>query len=93
MPKEAAIQLFGIPVQVFQSPSAKSDFNGYIRPMNNNVKLKEFASGLKIGGVGEVVWTIMDSSGLLRSLKLPALYVPTIRVRLLSILSLLQQSK
>ena len=55
--------------------------------------LKGVASGLKIGGVGEVLWTVMDSSGMLRSLKLPALYVPDARIRLLSIQSLLQTYK
>lgn len=46
--------------------------------------------GLAIEGVGHVAWSFLDSTGMLRTIKVPAYYVPESKVRLLSTTSLLQ---
>ena len=48
------------------------------------------AQGLKFSGFGEVFWSFLDEKGMLRSFKLPALYIPSATTRLLSTTSLLQ---
>ena len=68
----------------------KRDFVGAISPPSTITKLNGIAKGLRIEGEGKVHWSFHDSSGKLRTLELPAYYVPKIRVRLLSTTSLLQ---
>ena len=54
--------------------------------------LKGFSStdkGQQVKGVGEVSWSIIDTSGRSRSLRVKAYYVPSSRVRLLSVTCLL----
>jgi hypothetical protein len=68
----------------------KSDFVGDLNPPPIFVKLKGLAKGLKIEGMGYVMWAVLDTRGMLRMLKLPAYYVPKTPVRLLSTTSLLQ---
>ena len=52
--------------------------------------MKGIAKGLRIEGQGTVRWCVHDAFGNLRTLTLPAYYVPKIRIRLLSTTSLLQ---
>ena len=68
----------------------KRDFVGTISPPSTITQLNGIAKGLRIEGEGKVHWSFHDSSGKLRTLELPAYYVPKIRVRLLSTTSLLQ---
>jgi hypothetical protein len=68
----------------------KSDFVGELNPPPIFVKLKGLAKGLKIKGMGYVMWAVLDMKGMLRMLKLPAYYVPKTPVHLLSTTSLLQ---
>jgi hypothetical protein len=49
------------------------------------------ANGIRIEGVGHVAWTFLDCQGMLRTLKLPAYYIPPAGIRLLSTLSLPQE--
>ena len=67
-----------------------SDFMDTLRPPSAISQLKGIARGLRIKGQGEVTWALHDVNGNLRLLKLPAYYVPGIKVRLLSTTSLLQ---
>ena len=46
-------------------------------------------SDIPIEGMGTVAWSVTDTTGSLRTLKLPALYAPSSKVRLLSTSSLL----
>ena len=66
------------------------DFNGTLTPPGAITRLKGIARGLQIKGKGEVTWAIHDTDGNLRMIKVPAFYVPGIKVRLLSTTSLLQ---
>ena len=47
------------------------------------------AQQVEIVGKGEVSWTVEDTNGMLRTLKIPCLYVPSVPQRLLSTSSLL----
>ncbi|KAI2506683.1 hypothetical protein MHU86_7784 [Fragilaria crotonensis] len=66
------------------------DFQGTMRSPGTITQLKGIARGLQIKGQGEVTWAVHDTNGNLRMIKVPAFYVPGIKVRLLSTTSLLQ---
>jgi hypothetical protein len=68
----------------------KGDFVGPVTTAGVGTRLKGTAKGLSIQGQGQVMLTVLDASGQLRALKVPAYYVPQARVRLLSTTSLLQ---
>ena len=68
----------------------KNDFVGPLESPGAITQLKGIAKGLRIEGFGHVMWTINDSNGNLRMVKVPAYYAPKVRVRLLSTTSLLQ---
>ena len=68
----------------------KDDFVGPITSPGIGTRLKGIVKGLSIQGKGHVMWTVLDTTGQLRAIKVPAYYVPQARVRLLSITSLLQ---
>jgi len=68
----------------------KSDFVGSMVSPSAITQLKGIAKGLRIEGQGTVRWCVHDAFGNLRTLTLPAYYVPKIRIRLLSTTSLLQ---
>ncbi len=90
MPKESSFRVIwdsGASVSV--SPY-KSDFVGPYTKAPVSVKLKGLAKGLNIQGQGHVMWLIMDTSGMLRAIKVPAYHVPGCNVRLLSTSSLTQ---
>ena len=53
-------------------------------------RLNSVGGGHDVKGEGEVVWSIVGSTGMLQHLKLKAYYVPASQVRLLSTSALLQ---
>ena len=67
----------------------RSDFTTLDTP-SNPMRLSGIAKNLAIKGIGMVEWMIHDANGTLRTLQLPAYYVPGVKVRLLSTTSLLQ---
>lgn len=67
------------------------DFTGKLNPTGVIKRLSGLAHGLNIKGVGTVKWSFTDVHGNLRSLHIPAYYVPSSPVRLLSTSSLLQK--
>ena len=71
------------------SPDRK-DFVGDIRPAPLGLKIQGIARGLSIEGIGHVAWSFVDTTGMLRTVKVPAYLVPEANARLLSIPSLLQ---
>ena len=66
------------------------DFDGPLDPTPFGVRIQGIAKGLVIAGVGQVSWSFPDAHGGIRTLKIPAYYVPKANVRLLSTNSLLQ---
>jgi hypothetical protein len=90
MKKESAFSIIwdsGASVSI--SPN-KEDFVGPVTAANVGTRLEGIVKGLSIQGQGHVMWTVLDASGQLRALKVPACYVPQARIRLLSTASLLQ---
>lgn len=69
----------------------RADFVGPIEDVSYGTKLVGIAKGLKVAGKGHVAWSFVDSTGMLRTLKVPALYVPGANVRLLSTTDLMKQ--
>ena len=53
-----------------------SDFVGALDAPETPMQLQKIAKGLKVEGVGHVLWPMLDSAGQLRPIKVPALYVP-----------------
>jgi hypothetical protein len=68
----------------------KGDFVGPVTTAGIGTRLKGIVKGPSIQGQGHVMSTVLDASGQLRALKVPACYVPQARVRLLSTAGLLQ---
>ncbi len=68
----------------------KTDFVGALESAGALTYLHGVTKGLRIQGKGNVLWTILDIHGQLRTLKIPAYYVPQSNVRLLSTAALLQ---
>jgi hypothetical protein len=69
----------------------KNDFSGPIQPVDpEKLHLSGISEKLKVGGIGQVSWAILDEAGLIQIITLPALYVPSAQMRLLSVSSLLQ---
>jgi hypothetical protein len=69
----------------------RKDFVGPIHvPKGNGGLLGISTKAVKIEGHGHVAWAMEDVNGMLRSIKVPCLLVPSVRQRLLSTTSLLQ---
>ena len=68
----------------------KADFVGPLDPPPTHQRTTAcVGTHIKVKGMGHVAWSIADTTGVLRTLKLPALYAPSSKVRLLSTSSLL----
>jgi hypothetical protein len=65
-------------------------FMGSLESAGALTYLQGVSKSFWIQGKGHVLWTILDIRGQLRTLKIPAYYVPQSRVRLLSTAALLQ---
>ncbi|MHA7927798.1 MAG: GAG-pre-integrase domain-containing protein, partial [Marinobacter sp.] len=68
----------------------KSDFVGPLKAPPLGLRLRGIAKGLPVAGVGQVAWSFVDSTNMLRTIQVPAYYVPKAAARLLSTSSLLQ---
>ena len=62
----------------------KNDFVGEIKRLPNSAQIKGIGTKLRIEGYGHVVWSLLDTNGKLRHLKLPCYYIPDLEQRLLS---------
>ena len=71
----------------------KEDFIGKIEQAPLWTRIKGITKGLNIEGIGHVMWTVKDTNGQLRCLKLHCHYVPTYKIRLLSTSSFLDTYK
>jgi hypothetical protein len=69
----------------------KNDFVGPVTKPPDRYKLRGIANGLKIEGVGHIIYSVRDSTGMLRSVKTPGIYCPNATVRLISTTALLNE--
>ena len=90
MPKDGSFPIIWDSGASISVTNDKADFLTFtkVSPRHNNVL--GVAQGLKFSGFGEVLWSFLDEKGMLRSFKLPALYIPSATTHLLSTTSLLQ---
>ena len=70
------------------SPS-RGDFVGSINKPPKEMKIAGIQGHSAVTGIGKIAWSFTDHDGMLRTLVVPALLVPSSKVRLLSINSLL----
>ena len=71
-----------------------TDFQGTLTMANASpIQVKGVSQGVTVSGQGMVLWCLMDTTGMLRAIQVPALYIPEPNVRLLSTSSLLQVYK
>ena len=64
----------------------KMDFHGALKPCPyKHLKVKGVAQAIKVHGQGAVLWSVLDEAGMLRTLKVPALYIPDAKVKVLRI--------
>ena len=68
----------------------KRDFIKLSNP-DNRITLLGISKGLKVQGQGIVRWNLIDESGAIRPLEVPALYVPNCKVRLLRPHAIIEQ--
>ena len=68
----------------------RAHFVGNFSTNTKDLKLEGIGSNLAIEGAGHVSWNVEDTQGSLRTLHLPAYYVPKATSNLLSINALLQ---
>ena len=64
----------------------KMVFHGTLKPCPyKHLKVKGVAQAIKAHGQGTVLWSVLDEAGMLRTLKVPALYIPDAKVKVLSV--------
>ena len=71
----------------------EKDFNGDLDTSihtTQHLRVNGISTGVEVAGRGTVVWHVLDTTGMLRTIKIPALYIPDANIRLLSTSSLLQ---
>ena len=67
----------------------KTDFHGTLKPYPYKLlKVEGVTQAIKVYGQGTVLWSVLDEAGRLRTLEVPALYIPDAKVKLLSVNSL-----
>ena len=71
----------------------KCNFVGPLKKPGFARQLKGITKGLQIEGEGHVMWAMHDTDGMLQLIKIPAFYIPKCKIRLLSMMSLLQTYK
>ena len=71
-----------------------ADFQGTLTMANASlIQVKGVSQGVTVSRQGMVLWYLMNTTGMLCAIRVPALYIPEANVRLLSTSSLLQVYK
>ena len=68
----------------------REDFTGKYKALDGTHTVDGIGKGLSIKGVGTVAWTFKADNGMNRTLKIPAFYVPSSKVRIASVQDLLK---
>ena len=84
--------LFGTRVQASWFPMTNMTLDLW-RILVLQCSSRELPKVYKIDGEGHVMWAMHDTDGMLWLIKIPAYYIPKCKVRLLSMMSLLQMYK
>ena len=89
MSKESVSSIIWDSGASFSFTNNKTDFHGTLKPCPyKHLKVKGVAQAIKVHGQGTVLWCVFDEAGMLRTLQVPALYIPDAKVKLLSVNSL-----
>ena len=89
MPKESVSSIIWDSDSSNSITNNKTDFHGTLKPCPyKHLKVKGVAQAIKVHGQGTVLWSVLGEAGMLRILKVPALYIPDAKVKLLSFNSL-----
>ena len=93
MPKGASFPIIWDSGASISVTNEKDDFNGTLDTSPQPLEVKGVSQGVRVSEKGTVVWHMMDTRGMLRTIKIPALYIPEANTRLLSTSSLLKAYK
>ena len=86
MPKESVSSIIWDSAASLSITYNKTDFHAMLKPCSyKHLKVKEVAQAIKVHGQGTVLWSVLDEAGMLRTLKVPALYNPDAKVKWLSV--------
>ena len=89
MPKESVSSIIWDSGTSLSITNDKTDFHGTLKPCPyKQLKVKGVVQAIKVHGQGTVQWSVLDEAGMLRTLKVPALYILDAKVKLLSVNSL-----
>ena len=89
MPKESVSSIIWESGVSLSISNDKTDFHGTLKPHPyKHLKVKGVAQVIKVHGQGTVLWSVLDEAGMLRAIKVQALYIPDTKVKLLSVNSL-----
>ena len=89
MPKESVLSIIWDSGTSLSITNGKTDFHGTLKPCPYmHLKVKGVAQAIKVHGQGTVLWSVLDEAGMLRTFKIPALYIPDAKVKVLSVKSL-----
>ena len=89
MPKESVSSIIWDSGTSLYITNDKTDFHGTLKPCPyKHLKVKGVTQAIKVHGKGTVLWSVLDEAGMLRTLKVPALYIPDVKVKLVSMNSL-----
>ena len=89
MPKESVSSIIWDSGASISITNDNTDFHGTLKPCPyKHLKVKGVAQAIKVHGQGTVLWSVLDEAGMLRTLRVPALYIPDAKVKLLSVNSL-----
>ena len=89
MPKESISSIIWDSDASLSITNNKTDFHGTLKPCpSKHLKVKGVAQAIMVQGQGTVLSSVLDEAGMLRTLKVPSLYIPDSKVKLLSVNSL-----
>ena len=86
MPKESVSSIIWDSAASLSITNNKTEFHGTLKPCSyNHLKVNGVAQAIQVHGQGPVV---LGEAGMPRTLKVPPLYIPDTKVKLLSVNSL-----
>ena len=89
MPKESVSSIIWDSGESLSITNDKTDFHGTLKLCPyKHLEVKGVAQAIKVHGQGTVLWSVLDQATMLRTLRVPALYIPDAKVKLLSVNSL-----